>query len=193
MLSNSLYSSYFLSFRPLPDIRWRKKGGPIKWGHTTTTNYGKTLVMNYVDYEDEALYECSATNGVGQALSYSIDLKVQSKPTFTVEPLSANGAEGETVKFQCEADGIPRPKIYWYHNGVPIAEAKVNPRRTVTPNEIILDNLEKEDTGNYACNASNTLGYVFKDVFINVLGEHPIFFLKESSFMNLLISPYILI
>ncbi|CAG0885603.1 unnamed protein product [Darwinula stevensoni] len=155
---------------PLPEITWQKRGGPLPYGRFTTTNYGKTLVFKYVDYEDEGTYECFASNGVGTAQSYSISLHVEAKPEFTVEPQTVNAAEGETVEFRCESHGVPSPIIDWYHNGKPISEAPQNPRRQVMPNKVIIRNLEKTDTGNYACNASNSIGYVFKDAYVNVLG-----------------------
>jgi neuronal cell adhesion protein len=37
---------------PLPEIRWRKQGGALPWGRTTYDNYGKTLVLKHVDFED---------------------------------------------------------------------------------------------------------------------------------------------
>ena len=61
------------------------------------------------------------------------------------------------------------------HNGKPIELANPNPRRTVTSNSITIVNLTKQDTGNYGCNASSERvdGYVYKDVFINVLALPP--------------------
>ena len=98
-------------------------------------------------------------------------------PYFTVEPEIVNAAEGETVEFQCEASGVPEPQIKWIHNGVPIDQSHPNVRRKVGSNKIVIENLVKNDTGNYGCNATNSLGYVYKDVYVNVLGK--------SSFSNL--------
>lgn len=39
-------------------------------------NYGKSLIIKMVTDEDEGKYTCEASNGVGQAMSYSIDLQV---------------------------------------------------------------------------------------------------------------------
>ena len=68
---------------PLPEIRWTKKGGALPQGRTTYDNYGKTLVIKHVDYEDEGDYTCEASNGVGIAKSYSISLAVHASPYFT--------------------------------------------------------------------------------------------------------------
>lgn len=80
------------------------------------------------------------------------------------------GAEGETAVIRCEASGNPEPVIKWIHNGRPLSEAPLNPRRSVTSNSITITPLTKNDTGNYGCNATNSHGYVYKDVYINVLG-----------------------
>ena len=160
---------------PLPEIRWTKKGGALPQGRTTYDNYGKTLVIKKVDFDDEGDYTCEASNGVGIAKSYSIQLKVYAQPYFIKEPESQTAAEGESVTFECEAGGYPAPQIHWVHNGKPIEQAAVNPRRKVSSNSITIFNLTKQDTGNYGCNASSERvdGYVYKDVFINVLALPP--------------------
>ena len=81
--------------------------------------------------------------------------------------------EDETVEFRCAASGVPEPQIKWIHNGKPIAEAPPNPRRRAGPNSIIIERVSKKDTGNYGCNATNSLGYIYKDVYINVLALAP--------------------
>lgn len=91
-------------------------------------------------------------------------------PYFEVEPEVVNRAEGETAEFHCKAWGKPPPKQYWIYNGMPITDAPPNERRIVEPEKIIIYNLTKGDTGNYGCNATNEHGYVYKDVYVNVLG-----------------------
>ena len=56
-------------------------------------------------------YTCEASNGVGLAQSYSIQLKVYAQPYFIKEPESQTAAEGETVTFECEAGGYPAPQV----------------------------------------------------------------------------------
>ena len=146
-------------------------------GRTNYDNYGKTLVIEHVDYDDEGDYTCEASNGVGIAQSYSIQLVVYAAPYFTKEPQSQTAAEGEDVMFECEAAGFPSPRIVWVHNGVALDKDKYsdNPRRIITSNSIIIKNLTKLDTGNYGCNATAQASgrYVYKDVFVNVLALPP--------------------
>lgn len=159
---------------PLPMITWSKDGGGIPWSDRISQgNYGKSLVIKHVTYEDAGSYTCEASNGVGSAQSYSIAVKVLATPYFTVEPELQNAAEDETVSFRCEASGSPEPTINWIYNGKPIGEAPMNERRIVSSNGITIKGLLKKDTGNYGCNATNSLGYVYKDFYLNVLALPP--------------------
>nr|CAD7455359.1 unnamed protein product [Timema tahoe] len=159
---------------PLPQTVWNKDGQPIHSSDRTSQgNYGKSLLIKHVDFEDQGSYTCEVSNGVGSAQSYSINLKVNAAPYFTLEPEIINAAEDETAEFRCEASGEPKPQIKWIRNGVPIEEAPPNPRLKVTPNRIIIERLDKTDTANYGCNATNSIGYVYKDVYVNVLALGP--------------------
>ncbi|XP_017136257.1 neuroglian isoform X1 [Drosophila miranda] len=159
---------------PLPQTVWSKDGHRIQWSDRITQgHYGKSLIIRQTNFDDNGTYTCDVSNGVGNAQSFSIILEVNAIPYFTVEPDFKTAAEDEEVVFQCEAAGFPEPKISWIHNGKPIEQSTPNPRRTVTDNTIRIVNLVKSDTGNYGCNATNSLGYVYKDVFLNVQALPP--------------------
>lgn len=161
---------------PLPQIVWKKNGEYIRWGDRITQgNYGKSLIIRHATFDDGGSYTCEASNGVGSLQSYSIHLDILAVPYFTVEPELKNAAEDENVEFRCEASGIPEPVIKWIHNGKPISESPPNARRTVGTNSITIRGLSSKDTGNYGCNATNSLGYVYKDVYLNVLALPPEF------------------
>lgn len=159
---------------PLPETVWLKDGTRIKPNDRVTHgNYGKSLIIKHVNFDDQGKYTCEASNNVGRPASHSIDLKVVAVPYFKTEPEIQTAAEDETVEFRCEATGVPEPKIEWIHNGKPISQAPANPRRRVSGSRIIIERLTKKDTGNYGCNATNSLGYVYKDVYVNVLALEP--------------------
>ncbi|XP_031628790.1 neuroglian-like isoform X2 [Contarinia nasturtii] len=159
---------------PLPQTIWSKDGQAIHWNDRITQgNYGKSLIIRHATFEDAGSYTCEASNGVGNAQSYSINLKVNAVPYFTIEPEIQNAAEDESVEFHCEASGVPEPEIKWIYNGKPIQESARNDRRSVQSNKITITGLKSSDTGNYGCNATNSLGYVYKDVYLNVLALPP--------------------
>ncbi|XP_014473403.1 PREDICTED: neuroglian isoform X1 [Dinoponera quadriceps] len=159
---------------PLPQIIWSKNGESIKTGDRISQgNYGKSLIIKHVNFDDQGTYTCEASNGVGSAKTHSINLQVMSVPYFTVEPEIVNAAEDETAEIKCEASGVPAPEIKWVYNGRPLSAAPPNSRRKLTSNSIIIERLVKSDTANYGCNATNSLGYVYKDVYINVLALEP--------------------
>ncbi|VVC24599.1 Hypothetical protein CINCED_3A009632 [Cinara cedri] len=159
---------------PIPETVWLKDGAHIQPNERVSQgNYGKSLVIRKVLFEDKGMYTCEVSNGVGSPQSYNIELDVNAVPYFTITPQIVEGAEGETAVIKCEASGNPEPTIKWIHNGRPLSEAIPNVRRSVTSNSITITPLTKNDTGNYGCNATNSLGYVYKDVYINVLALAP--------------------
>uniref|UniRef100_T1JDB9 Neuronal cell adhesion molecule n=1 Tax=Strigamia maritima TaxID=126957 RepID=T1JDB9_STRMM len=159
---------------PLPEIQWKKKGGKLPPGRHVFLNYGKTLQLKKVSFEDKGSYECLASNGVGAPQSRSMNVQVHARPYWVSEPNDTNAAEDEDVEFECKAAGIPEPEIKWFVNGVPLNEAPPNPRRkTVSSTMIRIEKLQKSDTAVYQCNASSTLGYVFKNFYVNVLALPP--------------------
>ena len=153
---------------PVPTIQWRRKGRGLPHDRISYENFGKTLVINKVDFDDEGEYICEASNRVGLEKHHSVDLKVHAAPYFTKEPSNQIAAEGEVAVIECEASGYPTPSIQWTHNGKSIRESPLNARRSVGKNLIIIRNLTIEDTGNYGCNATTEDSYVYKDVFVNV-------------------------
>lgn len=183
--------------RPLPRTVWYKNGKPIQYDDRIfIENYGKSVIIKSVDFSDNGTYSCEVNNGVGESESHSITLEVfggyiyyslihnmpyqlhetsfisiVAVPYFTVEPKSVNAGETETVEFNCKATGFPEPQVEWIHNGKPLEEAPPNLRRKIEPNKIVIENINKNDIGNYGCNASNHLGYTYKDVYLNVLGK----------------------
>jgi len=63
--------------RPLPETVWYKDGRPLPGtDRVSRGNYGKSLVIKYVTPEDEGDYQCEVSNGVGEAKSHQINLKV---------------------------------------------------------------------------------------------------------------------
>lgn len=71
------FTNYYFDLRPLPQTVWKKGGRLVQSSDRITQgNYGKSLIIKVVDFDDEGAYTCEVSNGVGEAKSYSINLKV---------------------------------------------------------------------------------------------------------------------
>lgn len=76
---------YFLldTCRPLPETVWLKDGRPIQSNERVSQgNYGKSLVIKKVKFEDKGKYTCEVSNGVGSPQSYNIELDVMGTVTL---------------------------------------------------------------------------------------------------------------
>lgn len=153
---------------PQPKTIWTKDGRPIQWNdHISLGNFGKSIVIKNTQIEDAATYKCEASS-LGKKQTHSIILKVNVLPYFTVTPENINGAEGGSVELKCDASGIPEPELQWYFNGKLMKDTEPNENRLVALNKITLHNLNEKDIGNYGCNASSTLGYIYKEVILTM-------------------------
>ena len=96
---------------------------------------------------------------------------------------------GESVKFNCTADGIPRPYIVWRKNGqllLNTSRVKIvsleNSNSNVTPgilqltSILTITDLTENDNGNYFCRANNIgavlITYVLKVVERKLIYTH---------------------
>ena len=82
---------------PPPEVHWTKEGGGLV-SEGKTVMAGSGLLLSAVSREDEGLYLCTASNGVGAPASASVRLTVLCK--FKWIPLELpNTAVGITVTF----------------------------------------------------------------------------------------------
>ena len=58
---------YVLFCRPTPQFDWNKMGCDLPKGRGTKENYGKTLKIENVSYQDKGNYRCTANNFLGSA------------------------------------------------------------------------------------------------------------------------------
>ena len=115
------------------------------------------------------LYHCEATNALGRALSQVVHLTSNLPtpapnhipPSFIHAPENEIAGAGSRVVLRCEARGSPKPRIQWTKNG----EKMVGQ----TNSRLVIDSLSQADVANYACNASNSAGYEYKNVIVNIL------------------------
>lgn len=80
-----IFSAYFIHTfvlyfnRPLPEVKWNKRGKEMYSNKYTYKDYGKTLLIRNVDFDDEGTYECVGSNGVGTPITHAMTITVNCK------------------------------------------------------------------------------------------------------------------
>merc|ERR1719431_173719 len=145
---------------PTPKITWKRVDGQeIDESRFVTRNSGKTLVAKNTTLEDAGEYKCVADNGVGVVQERFFSVNVMMAPTKENEFESFTADPGATVSFDCTAVSSEDIEYQWYFNGHPLG---------VEEPVLTLRDVRISNTGNYACNASNSLGHLFTQGFLLV-------------------------
>ena len=105
---------------------------------------------------------------------YLVDPTIIGDLTFTKK----NPDEGEETVGSCSWTGSPDPDITWYKDGSPLIEGKLPKRIRITmttedgthQSSLEIDKVELSDTGDYTCNVSNPVGFVFRRNRLEVQG-----------------------
>uniref|UniRef100_A0A158P8N6 Immunoglobulin domain protein n=1 Tax=Angiostrongylus cantonensis TaxID=6313 RepID=A0A158P8N6_ANGCA len=165
--------------RPLPTVYWSKPDGNLpktrlKDLTSVESEFGKALIVENVHPEDAGHYECRA----GQ-ITHTVNVRVLAAPYWDFDPpKDIVQPEESTTELECLASGRPAPIVRWSMNGKPLHELDEDPRRVLLDNGRVLrlSSLNHDlDTGVYQCNASNPLGYVYANAFVNVKAHAPYF------------------
>ncbi|KAM9342378.1 neural cell adhesion molecule L1.1-like [Pholidichthys leucotaenia] len=157
---------------PTPRVTWKKKDGDLQKTGGMVESHGRWLCFDSVSETDDGEYECNATNSHGSA-THSFTVVVEAAPYWAKEPRSEKYAPGETVRLDCQAEGIPKPTVTWSINGQPITEVDEEPRRSVAGGTLILRDVEFSDTAVYQCQATNVHGSALINTYLFVVELPP--------------------
>lgn len=105
---------------------------------------------------------------------FTVDVQIDASPYWISKPKDTQVVEGETVEFNCNAEGRPGPlNTQWLINGISIQDPRIsfNPRRRIKKNRLTIHNVAKLDTAVYQCNVSNIHGAIFANFYVNVLSK----------------------
>ncbi|XP_060553930.1 neuroglian-like isoform X2 [Ruditapes philippinarum] len=183
---------------PTPEVHWKKLEGTLP-DRAKFKSFGQELQITDVRESDAGQYECKGINSESnQSVTKAFDVRIKAAPFWVEEPQDVKASINQTATFICKADGDPKPNYAWYINGVPL-EDRQNELGVRDPriynnnrfykkdaNNITLTNLTLEDHMNIQCNASNQHGYIFSDVYLNVLGK----LISQIFYRKVLVSSY---
>ncbi|KAA0721720.1 Basement membrane-specific heparan sulfate proteoglycan core protein [Triplophysa tibetana] len=148
------------SGKPRPSVSWYKQetGSEMVLVSTTTENRA-VLQVTVMKAEDAGTFVCQAQNREGSAegkveLTMVGGVSAGTLPQASVSDTDLAGVEGRTVTMHCHATGSPTPVVSWSKLRAPLPW-----QHTVTGGSLTLNNLGRQDSGQYICNATNAAGY----------------------------------
>ncbi|XP_001920501.5 hemicentin-1 [Danio rerio] len=154
---------------PPADIIWTKDGQMLEF--TTGIHIlpgGQMLQIPRAGQQDAGQYVCTATNSAGQDQK-SILLTIYALPALVPRLESESEVRtplvGSTLILRCEANGIPKPEVTWYRNGLQLAAG--NGLR-IERQQLEIVGVQVADGGVYTCKVSNIAGQVDRTFRVTV-------------------------
>ncbi|XP_039279416.1 limbic system-associated membrane protein isoform X1 [Nilaparvata lugens] len=145
------------SGNPVPTILWSRKDDSLPSGEKALEGFSITLEK--VDRHQAGVYQCTASNGVGEPITVDMQLHVLYPPEVEVERSWVHSGEGYEAQLVCIVHGEPHPNTLWYQDSFPLEPTE---RRTMesrgNKHTLTIRNVQSSDFGNYSCVAENTLG-----------------------------------
>ncbi|XP_067355834.1 sialoadhesin-like [Channa argus] len=134
---------------PAANYTWYKNKGNL---NVQPLNKELKLVFSSIQSSDSGLYYCEAENELGRSRSEDVSLNVKYSPqlpSVSVSP-SAEIVEGSSVTLTCSSDANPAANYTWYkeNEDSPKASGQI----------FTITDFRPENSGNYSCEAQNTIG-----------------------------------
>ncbi|CAD6214578.1 GSCOCG00004124001-RA-CDS [Cotesia congregata] len=123
------------------------------------------LELKNVSIFHAGTYLCSlenAASGVMEIQNITVDVTVP--PTFIKKPSNQNCPNGKTARFECQAEGVPTPKIYWLKDAKNITINGGRKTIYIKENnkiELAISATVPSDSGDYQCVAVNSAGEIW--------------------------------
>ncbi|XP_060720208.1 receptor-type tyrosine-protein phosphatase delta-like isoform X9 [Tachysurus vachellii] len=155
---------------PRPKIVWNKKGKRVSNQRFEVIEFddGSGSVLRIQPLRtprDEAIYECVASNSVGE-ISATTRLTVLREdqlpsgfPTIDMGPQLKVVERTRTATMLCAASGNPDPDISWFKDFLPVNTSNNNGRiKQLRSGALQIEQSEESDQGKYECVATNNDG-----------------------------------
>nr|XP_021337112.1 receptor-type tyrosine-protein phosphatase F isoform X12 [Danio rerio] len=160
---------------PKPRITWMKKGKKVSSQRFEVIEFddgsGSVLrIQPLRTHRDEAIYECTATNSLGE-INTSAKLTVLEEnqiphgfPTIDMGPQLKVVERTRTTTMLCAASGNPDPEITWFKDFLPVdinGNGRIKQLRSggsPIRGALQIENSEESDQGKYECVATNSAG-----------------------------------
>nr|XP_008101573.1 PREDICTED: receptor-type tyrosine-protein phosphatase delta isoform X21 [Anolis carolinensis] len=154
---------------PRPKIVWNKKGKKVSNQRFEVIEFddGSGSVLRIQPLRtprDEAIYECVASNSVGE-ISVPTRLTVLREdqiprgfPTIDMGPQLKVVERTRTATMLCAASGNPDPEITWFKDFLPVDTSNNGRIKQLRSGALQIESSEESDQGKYECVATNSAG-----------------------------------
>ncbi|XP_072275424.1 receptor-type tyrosine-protein phosphatase F isoform X8 [Pyxicephalus adspersus] len=187
---------------PKPRITWMKKGKKVSSQRFEVIEFddgsGSVLrIQPLRAHRDEAIYECTATNSVGEINSNAKLTVLEEEqlphgfPVIDMGPQLKVVERTRTATMLCAASGNPDPEISWYKDFLPVDTGTSNGRikqlrsgGTPIRGALQIENSEESDQGKYECVATNSAGTRYSapaNLYVRVRRVAPRFSIPPSN------------
>ncbi|GLG97729.1 Tyrosine-protein phosphatase Lar [Gryllus bimaculatus] len=145
-----------------PEITWTFKPlnstESIVLNHTTSAL--SLLTIQNVTLENTGNYTCSVSAPDRDPILQVVEVDVWVPPYFKANgtPISESHPAAKTVRFKCDAQGIPKPEITWFKDG---ERLEINGRFKQRASELVLLNAVTTDSGLYQCVVHSKAGEIW--------------------------------
>ncbi|XP_069934714.1 receptor-type tyrosine-protein phosphatase F isoform X8 [Oryctolagus cuniculus] len=181
---------------PKPRITWMKKGKKVSSQRFEVIEFddgaGSVLRIQPLRAQrDEAIYECTATNSLGE-INTSAKLSVleveqlpSGFPTIDMGPQLKVVEKARTATMLCAAGGNPDPEISWFKDFLPVDPSTSNGRiKQLRSGALQIESSEESDQGKYECVATNSAGTRYSapaNLYVRVRRVAPRFSIPPSN------------
>ncbi|XP_031659389.1 basement membrane-specific heparan sulfate proteoglycan core protein isoform X15 [Oncorhynchus kisutch] len=158
------------SGEPRPSVTWHRLDSARNTMLSSPVPMESNAVMQVLVArpEDSGTYVCTAHNDEGTTET-RVEVIVEGAAQVPVTPRASVPdplmvvVEGQSTTLRCDAHGFPVPKITWSKLRAPLPW-----RHKVVDNTLILPNVGRADSGEYICNATNSMGTTEVTIMLDV-------------------------
>ncbi|XP_061114862.1 basement membrane-specific heparan sulfate proteoglycan core protein-like isoform X3 [Conger conger] len=158
------------SGEPRPTVSWHRLDSGRRTMLTSPVPMDSNAVMQVLAArpEDSGTYICTVQNMEGTS-DVRVEVRVEGGEQVPTAPRASVAEpllvveEGQTVTLRCQAHGTPTPTITWSKLRSPLPW-----RHRVVNDSLILPGVGRQDSGQYICNATNSLGTSEVTVMLDV-------------------------
>ncbi|XP_070560391.1 basement membrane-specific heparan sulfate proteoglycan core protein-like isoform X2 [Ptychodera flava] len=146
---------------PRPTVEWSKEVGRLPSQHTVRNGL---LSMGNLRKQDAGRYVCTATNSGGTSTAF-VTLSIQALPkvTINIRTQVQTIPVGDSVTFDCQAMGEPKPIVRWSK-----LDGEIPSTVMIMGGVLTIRQVESKDAGTYQCTATNAAGSVQSQVVLYV-------------------------